>query len=69
MSIQTAMLIINLISRGVGVCSEIKDLASRCAAGEEITAEEIEATGKELDTAIDKFLGSPDSEYDDEPEH
>jgi hypothetical protein len=68
MSIATAMLIINLIAKGVGVAKEIQELAARCQAGEEITAEEIEAVGEELDAAIDKFLGSPESEYDDDPE-
>jgi len=56
MSIGTMMLIINLIAKGVGVCQEIKDLAVRCQAGEEITAEEIEAAGDELDSAVEDFL-------------
>lgn len=65
MNISTMMLIIELISKGVGVSREIRDLARRCSAGEEISAEEIKATGEELDAAVDRFLGSPESEYDD----
>ena len=56
MSIASMMLLISLISKGIGVCQEIKDLADRIKAGEEITKEEIEATGELLEKEVDDFL-------------
>mgnify|MGYP005830157405 CR=1 FL=1 len=65
MNITSMMLIMELVVKGVGVASEIQELAKRCTNGEEITAEEIIATGKELDAAVDKFLTAPDSDYEE----
>ena len=46
------MMFIKLISEGVGVASEIADIAKRLNAGEEITLEEIQAARKVVDDAV-----------------
>ena len=56
MDIGSMMLIIQLISKGIGVGKEIHELAQRCSDGETLTAEEIEEVGDQIEQAVDKFL-------------
>lgn len=56
--IASIMLIINLVSEGIGVAKELKDLADRVKAGEKITDEEIENARNSINEAIANFESS-----------
>jgi hypothetical protein len=58
MSEQSALLIIRLIARGVGVAKSIQELAQRVERGETITEEEIEQAEKDADQAIKDWENS-----------
>ena len=51
----SVMLIITLISEGVGVATKIADLAKRVKAGEVITDEEINAARQASKDAVDNW--------------
>lgn len=56
MNIQTMMLIIELISKGVGVSDQIMKLAIRCKDGEEILESEILMVSELLEAEVASFL-------------
>ena len=55
MSTTSILLILKLVSEGVGVAKEIADLAKRVQAGEEITDAEIEQARKEVKASVAKW--------------
>jgi len=54
-SFKSALLILKLVSEGVGVAKEIADLATRVQAGEQITYEEIEQARQQVATSVSKW--------------
>lgn len=61
MSTQSILLVLKLVSEGVGVAKEISDLAKRVQAGEEITDIEIEAARQQVADSVaewDKAAGN-----------
>lgn len=58
MSEQSALLIIRLVARGVGVFKSIQELAQRVERGETITEEEIEQAEKDVEEAVNDWENS-----------
>lgn len=55
MNTTSALLILRLVSEGVGVAKEIAALAKRVEAGEEITDAEIEEARKQVQASVDAW--------------
>ena len=64
MSTTSTLLILKLVSEGVGVAKEIADLAKRVQAGDEITDAEIEQARKQVSESVAKW----DAETSSDPE-
>jgi len=66
MSTTSILLILKLVSEGVGVAKEIADLAKRIQAGEEITNAEIELARAQVAESVsnwdDSVKGNADSD-------
>jgi len=63
-STTSTLLILKLVSEGVGVAKEIADLAKRVQAGDEITDAEIEQARKQVSESVAKW----DAETSSDPE-
>ena len=55
MSTASILMVIRLVAEGIGVAKEIKELARRVEAGEEITQAEIDQARVEVDAAVDNW--------------